>query len=108
MGITGQGKTSFLNYLGNIEAALNIKSETDEAMIKEINDLSKENNIENRMTSKTEDVTRYRIKIGHLSLLICDTPGLGDTKGLESDRKNSNYIKEDILNLGGVNCIMIV
>jgi hypothetical protein len=30
-------------------------------MIKEINDLSRENNIENKMSSKTDDVTQYKI-----------------------------------------------
>ena len=61
MGSSGQGKTSFLNYIGNINAALDVQSETEEGMIKEINDLSRENNIENKMSSKTDDVTQYKI-----------------------------------------------
>ena len=77
-------------------------------MIKEINDLSRENNIENKMSSKTDDVTQYKIQIGNANLLLGDTPGTGDTKGLESDKTNISKIKDHIKSLGGVNCIMIV
>lgn len=52
-----------------------------------------ENDIENKMSSKTNGVTQYEIKIGKANLIICDTPGFGDTKGSKVDKLHSEKIK---------------
>ena len=38
------------------------------------------------MTSKTNGVTQYELKIGHANLVIMDTPGFGNTKGSKFDK----------------------
>ena len=60
------------------------------------------------MISKTSDATCYKIKLGEVSLFIVDTPGFGDTRGSKKDEEHSSKIKEKILELNGVNCIMII
>ena len=41
------------------------------------------------MSSKTSGVTKYKIKIGKANLIVVDTPGLGDTRGMVS----INYVR---------------
>lgn len=45
------------------------------------------------MASKTSDAKKYKIKIGHVNLTIIDTPGFGDSRGMEVDRQNFEKIK---------------
>ena len=65
--------------------------------------------IENRtgglMASRTNDVKRYVIKIGHVNLTVIDTPGFGD---IEVDASNIEKIKQIVLYEGGMNCVCVV
>ena len=57
LGYTGQGKTSFLNFLYNVETVL--KEFDGINQCEEFNDNSKENEQNYKMSSKTSAVTQY-------------------------------------------------
>jgi len=60
------------------------------------------------MSSKTSDARFYKITIGHANLIIIDTPGFGDTRGLDQDQLHYTRIKEAVMEQGGINCVCIV
>ncbi len=41
------------------------------------------------MASKTSDAKKYEIKLGHALFTIIDTPGFGDSRGMQYD--NSHF-----------------
>ena len=49
------------------------------------------------MMSKTSDCRFYKIKIGNANLTIIDTPGFGDTRGMDQDEKHYTQIKEAVI-----------
>ena len=60
------------------------------------------------MASKTNDAKKYQLKIGHVNLTVIDTPGFGDSRGMDNDKQNFERIKEAVLSSGGINCICVV
>jgi len=59
-------------------------------------------------TSKTSLAVKYAIKIGNAEFTIIDTPGFGDTRGFDQDKKNVEKIKQAVLDEGGINCICVI
>jgi len=45
------------------------------------------------MASKTSDAGRYEVIIGHAKFTIIDTPGFGDSRGMEVDKEHFEKIK---------------
>ncbi len=43
-----------------------------------------------------------------MKLTIIDTPGFGDSRGLEVDSQNFEMIKQTILEEGGINCVCVI
>jgi len=80
LGGTGQGKTSFLNFLGNVENVLRSKDGIENC--KEINKNVLENKEGGDMASKTSGCEKYQVKIGKAKVTIIDTPGFGDSRGV--------------------------
>jgi len=60
------------------------------------------------MTSKTSSAVRYEMKIGHGNFTIIDTPGFGDSRGIDVDCDYFEKIKQAIMMEGGINCICVV
>lgn len=60
------------------------------------------------MVSKTSEAVKYEVNIGHAKLTIIDTPGFGDSRGLEVDSQNFDKIKQIILEEGGINCVCVI
>ena len=60
------------------------------------------------MASKTSDAAKYRINLGEGQFLFIDTPGFGDSRGLEFDTDHYEKIKRAVLEEGGINCVCIV
>jgi septin family protein len=106
LGGTGQGKTTFLNFLANVVEAT--ASLNGVANCRKFNEKGIENKIKGKMSSKTSDARTYTIKIGYVTLTIIDTPGFGDTRGTQTDDANFKRIKEAVLEEGGINCICVV
>ena len=92
LGETGSGKTSFLNLLCNFgmirDLGLGLDSMEALEQFHNFNDMQLEN-MESSMASKTNDAKRYNVELGELKLGIIDTPGFGDSSGLQQDERRS-------------------
>lgn len=114
LGETGSGKTSFMNLLCNLKAVL---------------ELGKSKNLEKKSLRRFEEESRTeaakmiagksRTKLAHAysipaipglawEITLIDTPGFGDTEGLEEDKKHVSKINQAIEQLGSINCIVLV
>ncbi|XP_075773034.1 uncharacterized protein LOC102448712 [Pelodiscus sinensis] len=91
MGATGSGKTTLINGMINYVLGVQWKDEFRFKLIHEITNRS-------QAESQTSEVTAYEInhtegfKITY-SLTIIDTPGFGDTRGIEHDKKLTEKIR---------------
>ncbi len=88
-GETGAGKTSFLNLLCNcgMVQALGCKFDEDGlSRFEQFNDIKMENAKSLSMESKTTGAKLYEAELGELKV---DTPGFGDSRGIDQDKKNA-------------------
>jgi predicted GTPase len=106
LGSTGQGKTAFLDLLANLSQIYDGVRGIEEC--KDFHQESAENNKKSQTESQTSEAITYEFKIGHGTFRIIDTPGFGDTRGIEVDEENVEKIKKTILAEGGVNCICVI
>ena len=103
IGPTGSGKTTLLNSYVNYLMGINY---TDTFRYKIINEIKKINDSH----SQTSEVTDYNIraKDGRFYQII-DTPGFGDTKGIQVDEEITNKISDFFLfKTGEINAICLV
>jgi len=95
MGATGSGKTTLINSMVNYILGVEFEDPFRFLLIKEEGTSSQPNSQAHSQTSK---VTAYEIhhqegfKIPY-SLIIVDTPGYGDTKGIDRDREITDSIQ---------------
>ena len=90
VGETGSGKTTMLNSLINYLMGVKLQDKYRYFLVDEPERIDKSH-------SQTSDVNIYyiRAKNGYYpNLRIIDTPGYGDTRGVEYDKKITNMIKE--------------
>lgn len=111
IGETGSGKTSFLNFLCNsgfVLADPESKGVLDK--IRKFNDIKLENPKSGDMESKTSDAKLYpNVKLaGGLTVGIIDTPGFGDSRGMEQDEQNAKKIVAVLKSVDFINCICLV
>ena len=121
IGETGSGKTSFLNLLCNCNSVMSqrLGSEFDGAALAQFrnyNDFTLETHQacefevpKLTMKSNTSAARLYNVKVGNIKVGIIDTPGFGDTEGLEVDEKNIKntvrYLDEEV---EFIHCICLV
>jgi hypothetical protein len=60
------------------------------------------------MASKTSDAARYTFKIGYAEITVIDTPGFGDSRGMDVDAEHFEKIKKTVLDEGGINCVCVI
>ena len=106
LGGTGQGKTAFLNLLANVKNVF--KNVNGIESCKNFNEESVESHIGGAMTSKTSDAVKYIFKIGHAIFTVIDTPGFGDSRGMDMDATHFEKIKQTVLDEGEINCVCVV
>ncbi|XP_029443845.1 uncharacterized protein LOC115083907 [Rhinatrema bivittatum] len=92
IGATGTGKTTLINGMINYILGVEWK---DDFRFKAINEVTGKTQAE----SQTSEVTAYEINYAEgfkipYSLTIIDTPGFGDTRGLEQDKQIVEKIRE--------------
>uniref|UniRef100_A0A3P9CXW9 Septin-type G domain-containing protein n=1 Tax=Maylandia zebra TaxID=106582 RepID=A0A3P9CXW9_9CICH len=100
LGATGAGKTTLIN--GMINYILGVKWE-DPYRFK----LVDEGELTSQSESQTSEVTVYKVKHQQgfeieFSLTIVDTPGFGDTRGIEKDREIVEQLRNLFSAQGGV------
>ena len=111
VGETGSGKTSFLNLLYNCDKVQQLGCNFDEAGIKtfqQFNKSSLENDVTQTMASKTSGTKLYEISFGRIKVGIIDTPGFGDSRGFEQDKKNVETIMDVLKVEHYINCVCLV
>nr|XP_032624830.1 uncharacterized protein LOC116818201 [Chelonoidis abingdonii] len=92
LGATGSGKTTLINGMINYVLGVQWKDEFRFKLIHETTNRS-------QAESQTSEVTAYEVnhkkgfKVPY-SLTIIDTPGFGDTRGIEQDKKITRQIRE--------------
>uniref|UniRef100_A0A674I9N1 Fibronectin type-III domain-containing protein n=2 Tax=Terrapene triunguis TaxID=2587831 RepID=A0A674I9N1_9SAUR len=103
LGATGSGKTTLIN--GMINYILGVQWE-DEFRFKLIHETTNRSQAQ----SQTSEVTAYEVhyKEGFqvpYSLTIIDTPGFGDTRGIEQDKEITRQIREFFSTRGAIDHI---
>ncbi|CAG8531606.1 15669_t:CDS:1 [Racocetra fulgida] len=125
LGETGVGKSTFIsalyNYLkfdtlnealsGNMEILISSKftvtDENYEFKTIELGDDSNEN-LENVGMSATQSCREYQFDLGDLIIRFIDSPGIGDTRGVDKDKENFENILKYISNYEYLNGICIL
>ena len=92
VGATGAGKTTLINGMVNYILGVQWKDDFRYKLVIEDDKVSQAN-------SQTKDITAYTFypmkgSAVPYTFTIIDTPGFGDTEGLERDRQITNQIKE--------------
>eukprot|EP00929_Paragymnodinium_shiwhaense_P109722 TRINITY_DN76219_c0_g1_i1.p1 TRINITY_DN76219_c0_g1~~TRINITY_DN76219_c0_g1_i1.p1 ORF type:complete len:829 (-),score=117.61 TRINITY_DN76219_c0_g1_i1:2-2488(-) len=111
MGQTGSGKTSLLNLIANLDMAFPDGSLPSDLLRKfasaNVSDMALEADLDDLMASKTSDAQAYSIKLGNVSLTVVDTPGFGDSRGLEVDEAHVKRVVERLETVGEINCVLL-
>ena len=110
IGETGSGKTSFLNLLCNFNEVLQygFDQAISQKRLRRFNDHQKEDLEALEMQSKTGQTSHYTIEIDGFKLGIIDTPGFGDTRGIDHDKKNVKNIVDKVNAVTYIHCICLV
>ena len=108
IGETGSSKTSFLNLLCNFAMVLTVKSDTCIRKLTKFHDQALENVKAKEMESLTTGATYYQIDYKDVKLGVVDTPGFGDTRGLDQDKENVKKIVDKVNDVEYINCICLV
>ena len=108
IGETGSGKTSFLNLLYNFQEVLELRDDTSIKKLKKFHDKTVENANAAPMESKTTGATYYQIDFQDVKIGAVDTPGFGDTRGLDHDKENVKKIVDKLNEVEYINCICLI
>ncbi len=111
IGETGSGKTSFLNLLcncGTVQALGCGYGSDGLEQFKQFHDIQLENAKEHAMQSKTNDAKRYNVEVGDLKVGVIDSPGFGDSRGLDQDKENAKKIVNALKNEDYINCVCLI
>ena len=111
-GKTGSGKTTTINYLSGREmffktiSTTNPFSKTWDEEVIECKDPIPGFTIGHQMKSETSVIHIY--ECSRSGLLYCDSPGLGDTGGIEVDIANAVGISNTLLNSSSVRIVFVM
>lgn len=108
IGETGSGKTSFLNLLCNYTNIKRLGGFKGLEQLKNFHDVELENAQSKQMESKTSGTTLYNIELNGLKIGVIDTPGFGDSRGMEEDKRHTQRIIAALKEVDHVNCICLV
>eukprot|EP00731_Ephydatia_muelleri_P017206 Em0010g304a len=109
IGETGSGKTSLFNLFCNFNLICELGLEEGWDKLHNFHDLDLERAQERPMESKTSNAKCYKVRFDELEVKIIDTPGFGDSRGIEEDKKNVKKIVDTInRDIEYVNCICLV
>jgi len=109
IGETGSGKTSFLNLICNFDLIVQLGGfETSVDHFQNFNVFALENAEKQKMESKTSNAKLYNVNFFDLKVGIIDTPGFGDSRGIEEDERHVKKIIATLKEVDYVNCVCLV
>ena len=108
IGETGAGKTSFLNLLCNCGMIKMLHREFNLELLQDFHDIKLEHASSHKMESKTSGAKLYSAVLGEMKIGIIDTPGFGDSRGIEQDERNVKSIIDVLREEEYVNCVCLV
>ena len=108
IGETGSGKTSFLNFICNAERIQAVGYVSASKDFRPFHDIKLENAEARKMESKTSGAKLYQMTICGLNVGVIDSPGFGDSRGLDQDKKNAREIVRALNEEEYVNCICLI
>lgn len=108
IGETGSGKTSFLNLISNCQFIQKHGFAKGSMRFHEFNDNGLENVSSRKLESKTSGAKLYNVELCELNLGVIDTPGFGDTRGLEEDKEHTKKIVEILKEEEYIHCVCLV
>ena len=107
IGETGSGKTSFLNLICNYNLVQTLGFQAGVKEFHSFHEMKFESD-SSKMESKTNNATMYKIEIGSWPVGVIDTPGFGDSRGMEEDKKHVGKIIEALKDETYINCVCLV
>ena len=107
-GEVGSGKTSFLNLLCNYNLVQTLGFQASLEQFRSFNDIQLENSTSRKMESKTSDAKRYVVELGDLHIGVIDTPGFGDSRGMDVDKEHIKRIIDALKREEYINCVCLV
>ena len=108
IGETGSGKTSFLNLMCNYGMIHTLGKQVNIAEFKQFHNIQLENSLSCKMESKTDGATLYKIEYNTVNIGIIDTPGFGDSRGLDIDKQHVTKIIDALKTEDYINCVCLV
>jgi GTPase SAR1 family protein len=130
VGRSGAGKSTFINMIANlikgkkyederivaISQGLTFKAKEGEDDVKitfqcnvpEFMHLQSDNLSAGQHESQTQRCSMYTFSSEDFDLMLIDTPGLGDTRGVDQDKLNVVMISEQVARLGTFNAIILL
>ena len=108
IGEIGSGKTSFLNLLCNYNLVQTLGFQASLDQFRSFNDIRLENSTSRKMESKTSDAKSYLVELSDLKIGVIDTPGFGDSRGMDVDKEHIRRIIDALKREEYINCVCLV
>ena len=108
IGETGSGKTSFLNLMCNYGMIQTLGKQVGIESFKQFHNIKLENSLSCKMESKTDGATLYTVEYNVVNIGIIDTPGFGDSRGLDVDKQHVIKIIDALKTEDYINCVCLV
>ena len=108
IGEAGSGKTSFLNLICNFNLVQTLGFQAGLEQFHNFNDFVLENAASQQMESKTSNAKLYNVEFHDLKIGIIDTPGFGDSRGMEEDKKHVKRIIDALQEVECINCVCLI
>ena len=107
IGETGSGKTSFLNLICNFNLVQSLGFQAGLEQFHNFNDFALENTISPQMESRANDAKLYNVEFHDLKIGIIDTPGFGDSRGMDEDKRHVKRIIDALKEVDFINCVCL-
>ena len=108
IGEIGSGKTSFLNLLCNCSLLQELGFAKGAGHFHDYNDIKLENPLAGKMESKTSGAKLYNLELCGIKMGVVDTPGFGDSRGMEEDKQNVDKIIDTLKEEDYLNCVCLI
>ena len=108
IGEIGSGKTSFLKLICNFNAVQTLGFQAGLEQFQNFNDFALENAASQQKGSKTSDAKLYNVEFYNLKIGIIDTPGFGDSRGMDEDKKHVKRIINALKEVDCINCVCLI